>query len=474
MNPDADQGAEAGLISPATGIARDGIPKDTRSVSTHPEIQNKNTPEVENLMERVVGRKNMMDAYARVVGNKGSAGVDGISVEKLREYLKTRWDRIKEDLLAGRYQPKPVRGVEIPKPNGGVRMLGIPTVVDRLIQQALNQVLSPIFEPGFSESSYGFRPGKSAVQAVLKAKEFQQDGKRWVVDMDLAKFFDEVDHDILMTRVKRKVRDRMVLKLIGAYLKAGVMKDGTLQARKKGTPQGGNLSPLLANILLDELDKQLEERGHTFCRYADDCNIYVRSEKAGLRVMAWVTKFVEQQLKLKVNREKSAVARPWERKFLGYTVTRERNVRLKVASESRKKLTGNLKHCFRMGRGRNLKRFIREDLNPKIRGWINYFIHSEVKSFAEELDGWIRRKLRCLLWRQWKRNWTRRNRLIEAGLDENQAAMSAFNQRGPWWNSGASHMNKTFPKKFFDQLGLVSMLDRMLEHLKVCSRTAVY
>ena len=425
-------------------------------------------------MERVVGRKNMMDAYARVVGNKGSAGVDGISVEALREYLKTRWGRIKEDLLAGRYQPKPVRGVEIPKPNGGVCQLGIPTVVDRMIQQALKQVLSPIFEPGFSPSSYGFRPGKSAAQAVLKAKEYQQEGKRWVVDMDLAKFFDEVDPDILMARVKRKVKDKMALKLIGAYLKAGVMKDGRLQARKKGTPQGGKLSPLLANILLDDLDKQLESRGHSFCRYADDCNIYVRSEKAGLRVMAWVTEFVELSLKLKVNREKSAVARPWERKFLGYTVTHERKVRLKVAPESRKKLTGNLKQCFRMGRGRNLKKFIQQDLNPKIRGWVNYFIHAEVKSFAEELDGWIRRKLRCLLWRQWKRNWTRRNHLMEAGLKEEQAVMGAFNGRGPWWNSGASHMNKAFPKKFFDQLGLVSMLDTMLVHLKVCSGTAVY
>lgn len=239
MSREENRKTEAGSLVPTSGDEGDGIPGSVRSVEASSEGQNGNTPDVESLMERVVGRKNMMDAYARVVGNKGSAGVDGITVEALREYLKTRWARIKEDLLTGRYQPKPVRGVEIPKPNGGVRQLGIPTVVDRMIQQALNQILSPVFEPGFSSSSYGFRPGKSAAQAVIKAKEFQQEGKRWVVDMDLAKFFDEVDHDILMARVKRKVKDKLVLKLIGAYLKAGVMKDGRLQARKKGTPQEG-------------------------------------------------------------------------------------------------------------------------------------------------------------------------------------------------------------------------------------------
>ena len=423
--------------------------------------QKMNTPEHATIIEQVVERKNMIEAYKRVRGNKGAAGVDGMTVAKLEDYLKAHWAEIKEQLLEGRYIPAAVRGVKIPKPNGGKRQLGIPTVVDRLIQQALHQILNPIFDPHFSPNSYGFRTGKNALQAVVKAKEYQLSGKRWVVDMDLAKFFDEVNHDILMSKIAYRVKDKKVLTLIRRYLQAGIMADGITSVRDKGTPQGGNLSPLLSNIILDELDRELERRGHSFCRYADDCNIYVKSEKAGKRVMETITRFVEKKLKLKVNRDKSAVAQPWKRKFLGYSFTFEKNVRLRVAKESIEKFVGKVKDKVREGRGRNLKRFVLECLNPLIRGWINYFRCAEVKQFAETLDGWLRRKMRCILWRQWKRPWTRMKNLMKRGLSKEQAVRSAFNQRGPWWNSGAKHMNIAFPKKFFDDLGLISLLDTL-------------
>jgi RNA-directed DNA polymerase len=420
-----------------------------------------NSNDETKLMQQVVGRKNMVAAYRRVIANAGASGIDKMTVGDLLGYLRQNWPPIKEQLLEGTYRPQPVRGVEIPKPNGGKRLLGIPTVVDRLIQQALYQTIGPLFEPDFSNHSYGFRPGRNAQQAVSKAKEYQVGGKRWVVDMDLAKFFDEVNHDILMGRVARKVKDKAVLKLIRAFLRAGIMMNGVVREREKGTPQGGNLSPLLSNIMLDDLDKELERRGHSFCRYADDCNIYVRSRKAGERVMASITRFVERRLKLRVNKEKSAVARPWERKFLGFSFTSESKPRIRVAKESIRRFVGNIRGLWRSGRGRNLERFITGDVNPVLRGWINYFRSAETRQFAEELDGWIRRKLRCILWRQWKRPWTRRARLIKCGLPEEQAVASAFNQRGSWWNSGAAHMNSAYPKKFFDKLGLVSLVDTL-------------
>lgn len=420
-------------------------------------------PETTELMERLVERGNMLEAYARVVGNKGAAGVDGMTVTDLKGWLQTHWPGVKENLLNGRYEPEAVRGVEIPKPNGGKRQLGIPTVVDRLIQQALHQVLSPIFDPEFSPSSYGFRVGKSAHQAVLAAKEYQKQGKRWVVDIDLAKFFDEVNHDLLMARIAKKVKDKCVLRLIRRYLRSGIMVDGVVLDREKGTPQGGPLSPLLSNIMLDALDKELEKRGLPFCRYADDCNIYVGSKRAGERVMASISAFIEAKLKLKVNCEKSAVARPWERKFLGYSFTSERKTRLRVAVASVDRFMEKARALFRAGRGRNLGRFIVETLNPLIRGWARYFSLAETKLFAEELDGWLRRKLRCILWRQWKRPWTRRMKLMARGLTEEQAVCSAFNQHGPWWNSGARYMGFAFPKKFFDQLGLFSMVDLLCQ-----------
>jgi Retron-type reverse transcriptase len=358
------------------------------------------SPETTELIERLVERGNMLDAYARVVGNGGAAGVDRMTVEDLKPWLQAHWLEVKERLLAGTYRPEAVRGVEIPKPNGGKRQLGIPTVVDRLIQQALHQILSPIFEPEFSSNSYGFRPGRGAHDAIRKAKEYQLAGKRWVVDIDLAKFFDEVNHDLLMARIAKKVRDKKVLRLIRRYLQAGIMKDGVVWDRDKGTPQGGPLSPLLSNIMLDAMDKELEKRGLSFCRYADDCNIYVASQRAGERVMASITQFIEGKLKLKVNREKSAVARPWERKFLGYSFTNERQTRIRVAESSIDRLKEKVKALLRGAQGRNLRRFITETLNPLIRGWIQYYCLAETKRFAEELDGWLRRKLRCNLWRQ--------------------------------------------------------------------------
>jgi len=414
-------------------------------------------------MEAVVERENMLNAYRRVVGNKGAAGVDAMSVDELKPYLQTHWEHIKEQLLEGGYQPQPVRRVEIPKPGGkGMRKLGVPTVVDRLIQQALHQVLNPLFDPDFSAHSYGFRSGRSAHQALCQAREYVADGRRWVVDLDLEKFFDRVHHDVLMSRVARKVGDKRVLCLIRRYLQAGIMEGGLVSQPTMGTPQGGPLSPLLSNVLLDDLDKELERRGHRFCRYADDVNIYVSSRRAGQRVLDSIGKFLNRRLRLEVNRQKSAVDRPWKRKFLGFSMTWHKRPRLKVAPSSVERLKMELKKAFRQGRGRNLGKFI-EGLTPTLRGWINYFRLSEVRGIFEELDGWIRRKLRCIIWRQWKRSYARAKGLMKRGLAESRAWESAANGRGPWWSSGASHMNQAFPKTFFDRLGLVSLLDSVLK-----------
>ena len=410
-------------------------------------------------MEAILGRENMMAALRRVVANKGAPGADGMPVEALRAYLVANWPRIKEDLLAGRYRPAAVRGVEIPKPGGGKRLLGIPTVLDRLIQQAMHQVLMPLFDPGFSGSSFGFRPGRSAHQAVLAARSHMAAGRRWVVDIDLEKFFDRVNHDVLMARVARQVADKRVLRLIRRYLQAGLLLDGLAMARREGTPQGGPLSPLLSNILLDDLDKELERRGHAFCRYADDCNIYVRSRRAGERLMGSLTRFLAERLRLAVNLAKSAVDRPWKRTFLGYTVTAHKEPRLRVAATSVGRLRDKLRDLFRQGRGRSVGRTV-ESLVPLLRGWIQYFRLAQAKGVFEELDGWLRRKLRCNLWRQWKRPRTRARRLMQRGLDEARAWASANNGRGPWWNAGASHMNDAYRKTFFAQLGLLSLLEQ--------------
>ena len=414
--------------------------------------------ESSRLMEVVCERDNLWLAYQRVVKNKGAAGVDGIGVTEFKSHLQRHWPTIKVSLLAGKYIPQPVRRVDIPKPQGGVRTLGIPTLMDRLIQQALHQVMSPIFDADFSESSYGFRPGRNAHQAVKAAQQYVAEGRRVVVDIDLEKFFDRVNHDLLMEKLSKKIEDGRVLQLIRRYLEAGVMADGITSPRTEGTPQGGPLSPLLSNILLTELDRELEHRGHTFCRYADDCNIYVRSRAAGERVMASLTRFLAERLKLTVNTTKSAVAKPWERKFLGYSLTWHKAPRLRIAPASYQRLENRIREVLKGASGRSLSNTIAE-LNPVLRGWAAYFKLTETKRALDETDGWIRRKLRCLLWQQWKRSYTRARNLMKAGLTEERAWRSATNQRGPWWNAGASHMNAAFPKSFFDRLGLVSLLD---------------
>jgi len=334
----------------------------------------------------------------------------------------------------------------------------VPTVLDRMIQQALLQVLQPIFDPTFSDESFGFRPGRSAHQAVLRAREHIWEGYRWVVDLDLEKFFDRVNHDVLMSRLARRIKDKRVLPLIRRYLQAGMMEGGLVSQRREGTPQGGPLSPLLSNVLLDELDKELKRRGHRFVRYADDVNVYVRSKAAGERVLNSLEKFLQKRLRLKINRKKSAVDRPWKRKFLGYTVTVHHRAKRRVAPQSVHRLKDKLRTIFRRGRGRSLEQVIGE-MNPLLRGWVAYFRLSDVKASFENLDWWIRRRLRCILWRQWKRPRTRLKELVRRGIDRKRAAKSAGNGRGPWWNAGQSHMNQAVPTAWLRKQGLVSLLD---------------
>jgi RNA-directed DNA polymerase len=419
-------------------------------------------PESNNLLEQVVDRRNMVSACRRVVKNGGSPGVDGMKAEDLWKWLQRNHDKLAKSLLEGSYHPQPVRLAEIEKPGGGKRGLGIPTVVDRMIQQAMHQVLNPLFDPWFSESSFGYRKGRNAEQAVLQCQRYMQEGKRWVVDVDLSKFFDEVNHDVLMAKIKRKVTDKRMLKLIDRYLRTGIMRDGVSSPRKQGTPQGSPLSPLLSNILLDALDKELEKRGHSFCRYADDFVILVKSEKAAERVFDSVVDFIERKLKLSINRSKSQITRNSRLYFLGFGFLPGKEARLKVPKEIQKRFRKKAKLLFRMGRGRNLQRFILDTLNPFLRGWATYYRLCKVKTMVEELDGWIRRRLRLVLWRQWKRPRSRLRRLVTAGLDRDRARRSANNGRGPWWNSGASHMNQALPNSFFAGLGLVSLRQLML------------
>ena len=434
-------------------------------------VKEKTQPEGEMLLEEVLRRENMLSALRRVRSNKGAPGIDGMTVEELVPYLKAEWPRIREELLKGTYQPTPVRQVEIPKPNGnGMRPLGIPTVLDRMIQQAILQVLTPIFDPHFSNSSYGFRPGRCCQDAVKVAQGYVGSGYRFVVDLDLEKFFDRVNHDVLMARVARRVKDKRLLRLLRRYLESGVMVGGVIQGREEGTPQGGPLSPLLSNILLDDLDKELERRGHHFCRYADDCNIYARSKAAGERVMESITRFLEKRLRLKVNR-KSAVDRPWRRDFLGYTMTWHRQPKLRVSPDSIQRIRGKIRELMRKARGCSLKKVIGE-LVPLLRGWINYFRLSSIKIAFEELDGWIRRRLRCVIWQHWKKPRTRAKKLIEKGMERETAYISAYNGRGAWWNSGASHMHSAFPAKWFTQQGLISLLSQH-QRFQNLSRTAV-
>ena len=460
---DAEAKAE---MSERRGKAGDGIAEDTEAArQTDAACDEHTKDQIPVTLERVLSRENMWRAYERVVRNGGAPGVDGMTVEALKPFLQLRWQAIRKELLDGTYQPSSVRKVEIPKPGGGVRTLGIPTVVDRLIQQALYQALQGWYDPTFSDHSFGFRLGRGAHDALERAREHVVAGHRWVVDMDLEKFFDRVNHDILMSRLARRIEDKRILKLIRRFLQAGMMEGGVVSPRSEGTPQGGPLSPLLSNILLDELDKELERRGHRFVRYADDCNIYVRSKRSGERVLASIEQFLKDRLRLKVNRDKSAVDRPWNRKFLGYTFTMHYQPKFKVAAPSVMRFKSRLRELFRIGRGRSLARLIKE-LRPKMIGWASYFRKSEVRITFEELDQWVRRKLRAILWRQWKRPWTRARELERRGLAHDRAWISATGGRGPWWNAGASHMNHAVPTRYFSQLGLPSLIQELQRLVK--------
>jgi RNA-directed DNA polymerase len=416
--------------------------------------------EVVNLFEEILQRENLLEALRRVEQNKGAPGVDGMTVEQVRDYLKEHWPRIREELLNGAYQPQPVRKVEIPKPDGkGTRTLGIPTVLDRFIQQALLQGLQPIFDPTFSDASFGFRPGRGTHQAVLRARAHVAEGFDWVVDLDLEKFFDRVNHDVLMARVARRVKDKRVLLMIRRFLQAGMMDGGLVSPRKEGTPQGSPLSPLLSNVLLDELDKELEERGHRFVRYADDCNVYVKSEAAGQRVLASLERFLSTRLRLKVNRDKSAVARPWERKFLAYTLSRNKKPKLKVSPQAVKRLKAKLRKMLSSGRGRAPAQVIAW-VNPVLRGWREYFRLVEVKSIFGELDEWIRRKLRAIRWRQWKSPRIRLRQLLRLGVDRSLARQAAYGKRGPWHNARCPAMLHAVPTAELRRLGLVFLVEQ--------------
>lgn len=406
----------------------------------------------EQLMEVILERENLKAALRRVEGNKGAAGVDGMSVTQLRSYLKQHWLALREQLLSGSYQPQPVRRVEIPKPGGGVRKLSIPTVVDRFIQQAIMQVLQSDWDATFSEHSYGFRPNRTAHQAIAKAQEYISAGYAVVVDIDLEKFFDRVNHDVLMSRVARRMSDKRVLKLVRGYLTSGVLENGLVSPTDEGTPQGGPLSPLLSNLLLDELDRELERRGHRFVRYADDCNIYVRTERAGERVMTGIKRFLEKKLRLKVNEQKSAVGKPQLRKFLGYSFTIYRTVRRRIAPQSVVRFKERVRELTR--RGRSLQAVV-ADLNRYLRGWHGYYRHTEWQSELRTLDGWIRRRLRRYIWRAWKRP-KRRYRILRAHRVEPRHAWRVIHF-GPWRASRSIAVSQVLPIAYFRSLGLYSL-----------------
>jgi len=406
------------------------------------------------LMELVCERENLKRALARVKGNKGSAGVDGMSVAELSGYLKKHWPGIRERLSAGQYQPLPVRRVEIDKPGGkDKRKLGIPCVLDRFIQQAMLQVLEPIFEPTFSEFSYGFRPQRSAHQAVALAQTHIAEGYLWVVDLDLEKFFDRVNHDILMSRVAKQVSDKRVLGLIRRYLQAGVLERGVVEATEEGAPQGGPLSPMLSNILLTDLDRELERRGHRFVRYADDCNIYVKSEHAGQRVKANITRFLATRLKLKVNEAKSAVAQPWQRKFLGFSFTRKSRLRRRIAPQALTRFKQRVRELTDRNQGRTLGDVI-DRLNLYLRGWRGYFGFCETPFVLRDLDSWIRHRLRSLIWKQWKHGRRRFAELVRRGVARDLAAQTAGSSHGPWRIAKSPALHIALPNKHFTALGL--------------------
>lgn len=417
----------------------------------------------DNLMEKILSRDNMLNALKRVERNKGTFGVDEMKVDELRPFLKQNWNFLKESILKGKYRPSAVKRVEIPKPDGGVRILGIPTVLDRLIQQAIAQTLTGIFDAGFSPNSFGFRPNKSAHQAVFKAKEYINEGYKYTVDMDLEKFFDKVNHDILMHRISKRVKDKRVLRLIRFYLKSGIMLKGVRIKSDEGTPQGGPLSPLLANILLDDLDKELEERGHKFCRYADDINIFVKTKRAGERVMKSITTFLEKRLKLKVNEEKSAVDRPSKRKFLGFTFyTASGGYDIRIHDKSLKRLKEKIKYVTSRSYSISIKERIRK-LNQITTGWVNYYHIARAKSIMQKLDEWTRRRLRMCIWKQWKKPKTKIKNLISFGIQKSKAYEWGNTRKGYWRIANSPILSRTLTNKYFDKLSYKSLSARYLK-----------
>ena len=408
-------------------------------------------------LERILSRENLLLAMKRVISNKGSHGVDGMTVYELKQFLQMNWIRIREDIFNNEYKPMPVRRVEIPKPSGGTRLLGIPTVLDRFIQQAIAQELNLIYDENFSENSFGFRPRRDAKDAIKKAESYINKGYRWVVDIDLEKFFDKVNHDILMYKLSKDIKDKRVLKLIRKYLQSGIMINGIVVSNEEGTPQGGPLSPLLSNIMLDELDKELEKRGHRFCRYADDCNIYVKSKRAGERVMENITSFIEGKLKLKVNINKSAVERPWKRKFLGFTLgIMFGKAYSSISKQSLKKHKDKLREILSRSNPMTLEQRIIK-LNQVNIGWINYYGIAKCKGIAVQLDKWIKLRLRMYIWKQWKKVKTRYKNLKKLGLNHYQAIKFANTRKGYWRVANSAILKTTLTNQFFNDLGLKSL-----------------
>jgi len=411
------------------------------------------------LMEQILSRENLIRALNRVVRNKGSHGVDGMPVQNLRAHVIEHWDTMKVELLSGTYQPQPVRRVEIPKPDGGVRLLGIPTVMDRFIQQAIAQVLSSIYDPTFSDHSYGFRPNRSAHGAVKKAQGYIADGNRWVVDIDLEKFFDRVNHDKLMGLLAKRIEDKRLLKLIHKYLKTGIMINGVVTDNEEGTPQGGPLSPLLSNIVLDELDKELEKRGHQFVRYADDCNIYVKTPKAGNRVMRSVTSYIEGKLKLKVNGNKSAVDRPWRRKFLGFSFTKHREPKVRIAKASVNRMKDKIRDITSRKRPYSMEVRIQK-LNQYLMGWCGYFALADTPSVFKSLESWIRRRLRMCVWKSWKKPSTKVRKLTGLGVPKGKAHEWGNSRKGYWRISKSPILHRALGNSYWSSRGLKSLVSR--------------
>jgi len=448
---------ELDFSSALTGAARGVAGEETESsvATSGPESPAK----TDRLMEEVCERENLKEALRQVKANKGSSGVDGMTVVALSDYLKRHWPAIREQLLNGTYKPQPVRRVEIPKPDGGgVRKLGIPCVLDRFIQQAVMQVLQRRWDRTFSDHSYGFRPGRSAHQAVAQAQQYIAEGHGWCIDLDLEKFFDRVNHDKLLGRIANRIEDKRLLKLIRAFLNAGVMENGLVSPSVEGTPQGGPLSPLLSNLVLDELDRELERRGHRFVRYADDCNIYVRSERAGQRVMESITRFITQRLKLKVNETKSAVARPQERKFLGFSFSTGPEVKRVIAPKALDRFKARIREITRRAKGVSIETTM-EELAPYLRGWRNYFGFCETPEVLVHLTRWVRLRLRAALWRQWKTPRRRRAALLQLGVRPRLASNTAGSGRGPWYLARAKALSVGLSNAYFKSLGLPTLID---------------